>query len=267
MAVAEAHAVDGRRAPNAARGGDAASDAARGVSVARVRDGLRYGASENIRVRDCILETQDSGVKIGTETVSDIRGIRFERCAIKSGCRGCTIQLRDEGNVSDVLFRDITFVSRYHSAPWWGRGEGISLTALPRTKETKVGRISNVRIENVTGRAENSVRISGCAESRITDVTLERVAVTLDRWTKYPGAVWDNRPTTAYPALEEHPTPAIHVRHADRVTLQDCRVEWGAKRPEYFTHALQAQDVTELRHPGFRGDAAHPERDLAIAIQ
>lgn len=230
------------------------------------RAGAQYGGCANIVVKDCVLETQDSGVKIGTETVADITNIRFERCEVKTCCRGCTIQLRDAGNVSNVEFRDITFNARYFSAPWWGRGEAISFTAIPRTPTTKVGTISDVRVINVSGRAENSVRISGSAQSRVRDVRFENVAVTLDRWTKYPGGVWDNRPTSAIPDLEPHATPAFSVRHADRVTLKDCRVAWGKNIPGDFTHALEAEDVTALETPGFVGEAAHPNRDKAIAL-
>ena len=236
------------------------------IVIKATRAGAAYGASSNIVVKDCVIETQDSAVKIGTETVSDIRGIRFERCAIKSSARGCTIQLRDEGNVSDVEFRDIHFVSRYFSAPWWGRGEAISFTAIPRTPETKVGTISDVRVINVTGRAENSVRISGSPQSRIRDVQFENVAITLDRWTKYSGGIWDNRPTTAQPDLEPHGTPGFSVRHADNVTLKQCRLDWGANPPEYFTHALEAEAVTRLDHATFVGAAAHPARDRAVLI-
>jgi polygalacturonase len=237
------------------------------IVVKATRQGVAYGGSANISVRDCVLETQDSGVKIGTETVADIRDIRFERCTVKTCCRGCTIQLRDEGNVSNVEFRDITFVARYFSPPWWGRGEAISFTAIPRTPTTKVGTLSNVRVINVSGRAENSVRVSGSPSSRVRDVRFENVAVTLDRWTKYPGGVWDNRPTSALPDLEPHVTPAISVRHADRVALKNCRVAWGKNVPDDFTHALEAEDVTGLDHAGLTGTAAHPGRDPAIAIR
>ena len=236
------------------------------IVIKTTAQGAAYGGSENIRVSDCVIETQDSGLKIGTETVADIRGVRFERCEIKTSCRGCTIQLRDAGNVSDVEFRDIHFTARYHSAPWWGRGEAISFTALPRTPETKVGQISHVRVINVTGHAENSVRISGSPESRIRDVRFENVAVTLGRWTRYPGAVWDNRPTTAQPSLEPHPTPAIALRHADQVTFQNCQVAWDANPPDYFTSALEASDVTALDPSGLQGESAHPGRDPAISI-
>ena len=237
------------------------------IVVKATRVGAAYGPCANLVVKDCVLETQDSGLKIGTETAQDIHDLRFERCKIVSCCRALCLQLRDEGSVYNIDYRDIEFVSRYHSDPWWGRGEAISLTAIPRRPQGKIGTIHNVRIRNVTGRAENSVRINGTPESRIRDIRLENVAVTLDRWTKYPGGRFDNRPTSAYPDIEPHGTPGFHLRHADKVVLDRCRVDWGQNRPDYFTHALEAQDVTGLEYPGFVGEAAHPEKDKAIAIR
>src|SRR5580692_1053079 len=84
-----------------------------------------YGDCANVHVHDCVIRTQDAGLKIGTETTGDIHDILFEHCKIVSGSRGLCIQLRDEGNVYNVGFRDIKFVSQYYSYPWWGRGEAI----------------------------------------------------------------------------------------------------------------------------------------------
>jgi len=171
------------------------------IVIKSTREGARYGPSSNITVKDCVIETKDSGLKIGTETVDDIHSVRFERCDIRSCCRGLTIQLRDEGNVYDIDFSEIRFASRYQAAPWWGRGEAISLTAIPRAKGSRTGRIHDVRFRNIAGRAENSVRINGSVESRISDIIMENVAMTFERTTAYAGAVYDNRPTTAYPDL------------------------------------------------------------------
>jgi polygalacturonase len=236
------------------------------IVIKTTRQGATYGPSTNIRVSDCVIQTQDAALKIGTETTGDISDVRFERCQVKAGCRGMCIQLRDEGNLSNIEFRDINFVSRFFSDPWWGRGEAISFTAIPRTPQTKVGTLSDVRVINVTGRAENSVRISGSAASRVRNVRLENVAVEFDRFTKYRGGMWDNRPTTAVPGIEELGTPAYSIRHADQITLQNCKATWGKNLPPYFSNALKAEDVTELTYPGFVGTAAHPERDQAIAI-
>jgi hypothetical protein len=236
------------------------------IVIKATRQAAAYGPTANITVRDCVIETKDSGLKIGTETTADIHDIRFERCEIRSSCRGLNIQLRDEGNVYNIDFNDIHFVARYQAAPWWGHGEGISLTAIPRSAETKVGRMHDIRFRNVAGRAENSVRINGTAESPIGNVTLDKVAVSFDRWTPYPGSVFDNRPTSVLPGLEPHDTPAISIRHAGHVALKDCKVEWGKNCPQTFTHALEAESTTNLALTRFTGEAAHPERDEAIVI-
>ena len=236
------------------------------IVVKSTREGQKYGPSANISVHDCVIETKDSGLKIGTETVGDIHDVKFERCEIRSSCRGLTIQQRDEGSVFNIDFNDIKFVSRYQAAPWWGRGEAISLTAIPRAKGSKVGRIHDIRFRNITGRAENSVRVNGTAESRISNVSFDNVNLTFERTTTYPGAVYDNRPTSAYPDIEPHKTPAYNIRHADNVSLTNCSVAWAGTMPDYFTHAVEAEDVTKLTTANFKGDAAHPGRDAAMMI-
>jgi polygalacturonase len=237
------------------------------IVIKATRQEKDYGPSAHITVKDCILETQDSGVKIGTETTQDIHDIIFERCEIITSCRGLTIQLRDEGDVYNVVFRDINFVSRYHSDPWWGRGEAISITAIPRTPETNIGTIHDVEFQNISGKSENSVRISGTPESRIRNVRMENVNVRLDRWTRYEGGLFDNRPTTKYPDIEIHGNPGFSIRYADNVVLDKCTVSWGENLPDYFTHALEAHNISKLDYSGFKGKAAHPERDKAILIK
>ena len=237
------------------------------IVVKCTRQERDFGPCANIRVHDCVIETQDCGVKIGTETTADIHHVVFEQCQVRSSSRGIGIQLRDEGNVYDIDFRDIQFVSRYYSDPWWGRGEAISLTAIPRTPQTKLGSLHDVRIRNVAGRAENSVRVSGSPASTIRNVHFENVDVTLDRWTKYQGGIWDNRPTKAQTDLEPHPTPGYAIRYASGVTLKSSRIAWGDNRPDYFTHALEAENTTGLDLTGFSGAAAHPGRDSDLAIR
>jgi len=96
---------------------------------------------------------------------------------------------------------------------------------------------------------------------------LEGVALTLDRWTKYKGGVWDNRPTSAGPDLEPHATPGYAIRHAAGVKLKACGVVWGTKAPDDFTNALTAENVTGLELTGFTGTAAHPGRDPDLLVR
>ena len=238
-----------------------------------------YGPSAHIRVKDCVIETQDSGLVIGAETFQDIYDVRFENCEIKMSSRGLSISHRNEGNIYDIEFNNITFVSCYHSKPWWGRGEAITLTAIPFTPGSKIGKIHDVRFNNIKGKAENSVRVSGTEESRIQNVTFENVDILFDRWTKHQGGLFDNRWTTAYPDIEPHGNPGFLVRFADNVNLNKCNVAWGKNRidrlvingertfqPDFFTYALEAYNVTGLKYTNFTGESAHPERFKAILI-
>lgn len=237
------------------------------IVVKATRQLQDYGSSDHIIVTDCMLETQDSGLKIGTETVSDVHDVAFDHCIINRSSRALTIQLRDEGSVYNVVFRHITFISRYHSDPWWGRGEAISLTAIPRTATTKLGTLHNIQISDVVGRAENSVRIRGCADSRPYNIVLDGVAITLDRWTSYHGGLFDNRPTKVLPEIEPHGTPGFSISQADRIVVKHCRVNWGTNCPDYFTYALQTENTTKLWISDFTGEAAHPGRDKARSLK
>jgi hypothetical protein len=130
-----------------------------------------------------------------------------------------------------------------------------------------LGCISNIVVQNVTGRAENSIRINGSPQSHIQNVHFENVSVTFDRWTKYPGGLFDNRPTRVVEPIEKHGNPGFNIRYADNVTLDNCSVRWGGNLPDYFTCALEAEHVTGLRLTGFDGKAAHLGRDAAIFIR
>ena len=237
------------------------------IVIKNTRQTNDYGPSANIVVQDCVMETQDSGLKLGTETTSDIRNIVFERCEIRTSCRGITIQLRDEGSVSNIIFRDIKFTSRYHSDPWWGRGEAISFTAIQRTNSIPLGKIQDVLVQNVTGLAENSIRVYGAEPGHIENVRFENVSVKLNRWTKYKGGLFDNRPTKVYEPILIHNNPGFALQNAKDVTLRDCSVRWGKNLPDYFTHALEAENVTGLKLTRFKGDAAHPKRDDAVVVK
>lgn len=223
-----------------------------------------YGPSANIWIHNCELETQDSGLKIGTETTQDIFNIVFEKCHVKTSCRGLTIQLRDAGNVFNVLFKDITFVSRYYSNPWWGRGEAISFTSIPRNPGTKIGMIHDIQVQNVQGLSENSVRINGTNESRINNISFNNVDITMNRSTLFMGGLFDNRPTKAYEGIEMHGNPGYYICFADNINLTGCSMHWGINIPDYYTHAIEAHDVTGLKIEKFTGEAAHPGRDKAI---
>lgn len=229
------------------------------IVIKSTRQTNDFGDSARIHVHDCVIRTQDAGLKIGTETTGNIHDIWFERIKIISSSRGLCIQLRDEGEISRITFSDIKLVSRYHSDPWWGRGEAISFTAIPRTAATKLGKLHDVTLENISGVAENSIRVNGTETSRIEKIRFSHVAMKFNRWTKYAGGVFDNRPTKVLSPIETHAADGFNLRFADNVALENCSVAWGANSAGIFKNAVAAENVTGLKLLNFKGDtASHP---------
>jgi polygalacturonase len=225
---------------------------------------IDYGPSHNITVKDCRVTSRDSGLKIGTETFGDISKIRFERCIIQGG-RGPTITHRQRGNISDVEFNDIQVVAEHHAARWWGTGEAINISVRPRIAGAIVGTLRGIRLRNVRGRAENSVRIDGSPDNPIEDVLLEDIDITIDKWTSYPGGKFDNRPTMAgVEGLEPHDTPVFSIRNAADVSLKDCKAKWGETRQPYWGPALEVENVKDFKLIGFQGEASDPAKFKAI---
>ncbi|HTB86226.1 MAG TPA: glycosyl hydrolase family 28 protein [Candidatus Sulfotelmatobacter sp.] len=229
------------------------------IVIKSTRQTNELGECANIHVQDCKIQTQSAGLKIGAETTGNIHDITFDRCQIISSGRGLCIQLRDEGEISDVTFRDIRLASRYHADWWWGRGEAISFTAYPRDAGTKIGKLHDVLVQNVSGRAENSVRINGSTNSLIRNVRLDNVGFVFTRWSKYPGAVYDNRPTRTHVPLEPHVMDAFNLRFAENVTLSQCSAIWVTNSPDYYRDSVGTEDSKAVKIIGFRGESeSHP---------
>jgi polygalacturonase len=208
-----------------------------------------YGACENVTVHNCTLASTSAALKIGTETVSDIRNVIFNGCVIRDSHRGLAIMLRDQGTVENVVFSNLYVETRLFHPDWWGAAEPIYVTALPRTNETRLGTLRNVRFTNIICRGENGAIMHGTAASPPRDVLLENVKISLDRWTGEVGERQDLRP--AYGAgLSRRPTTGVYGRHLRDVVLHRVTVERGG--PFRSAQALDFESVVGLENVHFR---------------
>ena len=98
----------------------------------------------------------------------------------------------------------------------------------------------------------------------VKNVLLEDCSVKIDRWTQYPGGMFDNRPTRADDpmhepgGLEKHATPAYFLRNVQGAVLRNCRATWGLHSSDSFSYALEAQHVSGLKLENFTGKSARP---------
>ncbi len=228
-----------------------------GIVAKCTRESSEYGPCENIVVTGCTIISRSCAIKIGTESSGDFRNFVFDSCVIYGSNRGLGIQLRDSGTVENIIFSDIVVNTQSHGPLWWGKAEPIYVTAVPRTAETKLGRIRNIRFSNILCRGENGVFLHGSKGHPLEDIVLDNVQIEIGKWTTWPGGFYDLRPGI-HEGVYEHKTAGVYVQHAHGVTLRNVKVVWGETRPDYFGAALEAHDVTGLELTDFKGQAAHP---------
>ena len=194
------------------------------------REYARYGPCENITVTNCTLVSTSAALKIGTETVDDVRNVVFSNCVIRGSHRGLALVLRDEGSVENILFQNIVIETRLFHPAWWGASEAIYVSARPRTPGGKIGQLRGVRFQQIMARGEGGVFIEGSSESIPSDIRLENISIELNQTTDSPRGRVDIRPT----GKEETTLEALagyRIREVRDVSLVDCTVRWALPKP------------------------------------
>jgi polygalacturonase len=232
------------------------------IVVKTSREFARYGPCENIVVSGCVLTTQDCALKIGTETVSDIRNVVFSDCIVNGSCRGIGIFLRDEGSVENIVAHDIVIRSQlFFAVPngWWGASEAIYVNAHPRVPGGKLGRLGALRFSHIVSHGEAGVFIRGSAECIPQDIVLDDVTLDIAKTTSWPSRI-DLRPPGQLGVEQTGVVIAgIDLQDARRVTLRNCTVLWGPNPPASYGPALRKVRVDGLEVENFQGSDAHAQ--------
>ena len=205
---------------------DTADDA---ICIKTTQSGMN---TQRVSISDSRLRSRSSAIKIGSESLSNISDIAFERIEIHDSNRGLGIQLRDQGNVSNIIFRDIIIHSLRYDAPrWWGASEVAYVTATPRYKDGCVGSVTNVMYENVTCcSSENGIFLSGNPSlGNLRNVTMANMNVLFRKTTDRPGGYQDMRPGPLG-IIRTGSTAAVWVEYAMDVSLEDVTMRFTRPR-------------------------------------
>ena len=178
---------------------------------------------EDVVVTDCVLESAASAIKLGTESHGDFRNVRFADCTIRNSFTGIGFYLKDGGTMEHVRFENI----RIETCPQAVRTvTPIFMDIERRDKDSKVGTIRDVVLEDIDIRSGSGVLIQGMPESPIRDLVLRRVRFRVDEADDYSRR---------------------HKPVGGRRTLRDQRDTEFARLPAYVTLAhvagLRVEDL------------------------
>lgn len=227
------------------------------------REGKQYGNltdyTENITVTNCVLQSRSSGIRVGYGHFP-IRNCIFTNLVIYDSNRGLGVFSREaKASIENIYFDNIIITCRLHKGHWWGKGEPIHVSSIPRIENDTTGIIRNVHFSNITAESETGIVIWGDQEDDIQDLVLKniRLLVKESPIANIYGGNFDLRPTNS-PATSifEHDIPAIFVRNVNGLSLRDVKVNWSGNFLPFYTYALECENVKGLALDRFSGKSA-----------
>jgi len=216
-------------------------------------------ACENIVISGCTLMSRSSAIVMGSDVVGTIRNVVVDSCAIHDSHRGVSVRLNMSGTMEHIQFSNLTIATRLYDPAWWGRGTPIDVVVTPWNETTRAGTVRDIRFSHLQCEGENGIVVYGYGPGLIDGVTFDQVSIRIDKTTAYAGGQQDFRPCPG-DAMPPLPTSGFLLRHASGVSIRDCQVTWGPHRPEYYRHALDAEDCPGLQVKDLAGDSADPAR-------
>lgn len=143
----------------------------------------KYGDCRDIIISDCILSTNCTAIKIGTETHGDIHDILVSNCIVRDCIRGFGIWSRDGGDiygihVSHVIGNTRNFadcaVRKTGIYTWWGEGEPVFISAAAREGVDRIpGKIRDITLDHLEFDSEAPLVITGEEQSPIDGIRIE----------------------------------------------------------------------------------------------
>lgn len=215
--------------------------------------------SENINVSNCNLQSYSSAIRIGYTDQNSVRNINISNCNITNSTRGIGIFLRDEGSLENINISNVNIETKLRTGDWWGNGEPIHISAIRGKDGVKLGKIKNVKFDNITCKGENGILLFGTEESMIENVTFNHVIFELvdSKLNDVAGGNIDLRGCLdEKKQLFQRDLPAFLAQYVNGLTIENFRLEWIGTRMPYFTHGIEVTNFQDLRIRNFIGTAS-----------
>ena len=218
-----------------------------------------YGPCEGVTITNCTLESSSAGIKIETEGNYPLRSAVISHCTIVRSNRGISFLNRDGATVEDMLFTGMTIETRMRPMMWWGSGEPIALSSVPRERGGPAGVVRGITFSDMICRGESGVYLRGTPGAPLKDIQLRGLDLTIQKTTPIAGGFYDMRPGYMFgeSGLDRRAIAGVFAADVDGLAVQGVNVRWGANPPTYFGAALELQNCAGVSLSDVYGVAAH----------
>lgn len=215
----------------------------------------------DVVVTNCILQSSETALKIGSESNGEFRNIVFSNCTIRdSGC-GFGLWMRDGGLIDGVLVSNITM----ETSGLKNGGQVVYMWTHPRRKGGAFGIVRNINITNVIANGYGGIFISGAKEQYISSLTLDRIRIFVG-----PGRETDFHQDPPYPfTVWGHQVAPYDImcRYVEDLKLSDVQLTWAKEEKEEWGSAIRCWYIRDLEISGFSGRQSLHSKSAAIWLK
>jgi hypothetical protein len=202
------------------------------IAIKATRNSDLLQSSYNIVIRDSVVMTRKTALKVGTETIADISNVLFENIDVIGSSRGLAIWARDGGTIANVCWRDIR-MDLYEY-----RGESRSGQPFYFMGETRRGasRVRNILVQDVVCSAPWFSLFEANTPWPIGDVHFHNIE-------------WQVKPR----ADKKDQKYLFEFEHAGDITFENFTIDWrNAKQDQWKglwadDAPIEANKVKQLR--------------------
>ncbi|MBD3387291.1 hypothetical protein GF407_20465 [candidate division KSB1 bacterium] len=131
--------------------------------------------TERVTIRNSIVASDASALKIGTETNALMRDIVFENCDVYDSDRGLVLYARDGGPVENVTWRNIRLFMIH-----WPHETGGTPVQLFIAKRRGYTSVKNINIEHINANVIVPIGFAGLAEAPLNHVSLRHISLRME---------------------------------------------------------------------------------------
>ncbi len=197
----------------------------------------------DVLVEDCEFESSSAALKISafeSTATGAIFNVMFRNSKITDTNRGLAIMPRwGTGQISQVVFANLTMETHYFSNAWWGSAEPIYITSIDSsTTHFWNGAISDIKFYNVTAHSENGIVIrTQKGKEQIQNVFFDQVHVTIDKFSNISNPMHDWRPSPP-PEVEPCKVDGFYIDNADYVIIADSTVTYTQPSQPFYGECM-----------------------------
>jgi hypothetical protein len=226
-----------------------------------------YGPCEGVTISNCTLESSSAGIKVEAEGPFPVRSVVASNCSIVRSNRGISFLNRDGATVEDLIFSDMTIETKMRTMMWWGSGEPVAVSSVPRVKGGAAGMVRGVQFDHLECRSESGIYLRGTAGAPLTDIRFRGIELAVAKTTEIPGGFYDMRPGDSFgdSGLDRRATAGFFAAEVSGLELSGVDVRWPGPVAAYYGAAVEMHDCAGVSMAQVTGSAAHAG-DAAVVL-